>query len=260
MVHVVFVHFAVVRVQKCIAVPFDHELCHRGMEPSRCRSGSRVPEVPLHPRRQTHPSSIVVREVVKHAGHVRGFFSGQPLAVRQIAGRVDLGRRVQRPCHHEGFARRETVIDHRRNVDDRDIRYRQLPAEFGAGVVHVLGRRVARVCGSNGSDDLLVRRAIIMIDDAAAWMRAVDDPVPTGCQQRGHQRNAVCCDGAIGGSRPVALPGRRIEHHLAFIRGVGQRARVVVGLRTPDGDSALIEVVIPQHLVQSRQCGLACDE
>src|SRR5690606_32578501 len=102
---------------------------------------------------------------------------------------------------------------------------------------------VGRVGGGDGRDDPAVRRAVGPVDDAAARVRTVDDPVPAGGEQRGDERLAVCRDGAVVRAGAVALPGRRVQHDQAVVRRVGQGAGVVVCLGPADLDRAAVDVV-----------------
>ena len=119
---------------------------------------------------------------------------------------------------------------------------------------------VTRIRRGDRRDDPAVRGRVLGVHDTAARVRAVDHPVPPRVEQGRHESNTVRRDRTVGSGRPVTLPGRGVQHHLAFVRGVREGTAVVVGLRSPDLDGPLVEVVVPEHLVEAGQRRVPGDE
>ena len=174
-----------------------------------------MPDPLLEPR-----DRVLVAEHALGLGDDRRCGCGiQPLAGREVAVRVDRGRRVDGSRDHERLVGREAVVDHRRDVDDRDIGRGQLPAE--------LADRRRRRAGRRGSAAFAAAIAAMMrrfaapysgFDDAGARVRAIDHAMRAGREQRRDERLAVADDRAVVGGRPIALPRRRVEDDGPLVR------------------------------------------
>ena len=174
--------------------------------------------------------------------------------------RVDQRFGVRRPGDHERAVGGEPVVHHRRDVDDRDVGGGELPAEFRPVVEHVVGCRVRGVRGGQGCDDPTVRGTVLRVHDTRARVRPVDDAMASGRQKCVHERLAVREDRPVVRRGAVALPRRRVEHDDPVIGRVRKSPGVVVGLRPPDLDRAVVEVVVPQHPAQPLTSGSTRDE
>ena len=98
------------------------------------------------------------------------------------------------------------------------------------------------------------------VDDTRARVRPVDDAMASGRQKCGHERLAVREDRPVVRRGAVTLPRRRVEHDDAVIGRVRKSPGVVVGLRPPDLDRAVVEVVVPQHPAEPFTSGSTRDE
>ena len=144
----------------------------------------------------------VVRDLVDAGDHGRGIRRVEPLARLQVAARVDLRGGIRRPGDEQRLAGREAVVDHGRDVDDRDVGRGELPAELRPVVEDVLRRRVGGVRRGDRRDDRLVGRAVLGIDHARARVRTVDHPVAPGGEQSPHERRRRA-------TRSIRRPPRR---------------------------------------------------
>ena len=102
-----------------------------------------------------------------------------------------------------------------------------LPAEGAARVGDVLGAGVRAVGRGDEPEDLLVRLAVGRHGEAEPGVRTVDEAVPSGGEERTHERHAVPGDGAVPHARHVALGRRGVEHDGAAVVGQGDPAGLV---------------------------------
>ena len=221
------------------------------MEPRSRGARGGVAEIVRHPLLEPGHGIRVSEHAVGLGDDGVGIARVQPFARRKVAVRVDQRFGVGRSGDHERAVSGEPVVDHRRDVDDRDVGGGELPAEVGPVIEDVMGCRIRGVRGSECSDDAPIRRPILGVHDTRTRMRPVDHAMAPRRQERADEPLAVRGDRTVMGGGTIALPRGRVQHDGAIIRCIRQGSGVVICLRATDLDRAGVEIVIPQHATQS---------